>query len=106
MSYDPTKVLTAFAASQAIRYPLLSDASHTHVNAFGIRNEDYPVGDPAYGIPHPGILFIDPNGIVLLKFALPDYRKRPELAEVYAGVAATLTVLPDGEHEPGDASDR
>ena len=57
MSYDPTKVLTAFAASQAIRYPLLSDASHTHVNAFGIRNEEYPVGDTATSslqdTPHP-----------------------------------------------------
>ncbi len=92
MSYDPTKVLTAFAASQTIGYPLLSDASHTHVNAFGIRNEDYPVGDSAYGIPHPGILFIDHNGLVLLKFAVPDYRKRPELKEVFAAVATLLNV--------------
>ena len=90
MSYDPIKVLAAFAASQTIRYPLLSDATHTHVNAFGIRNEDYPEGDAAYGIPHPGILFIDADGIVELKFALPDYRKRPELADVYAGVAKAI----------------
>ena len=91
MSYDPAKVLAAFAASQKVRYPLLSDASHTHVNAFGIRNEEYPEGDAAYGIPHPGIVFIDSDGIVALKFALPDYRKRPELTEVYAGVAAAFT---------------
>jgi len=98
MSYDPTKVIAAFAASQKIGYPLLSDASHTHVNAFGIRNEDYPEGDAAYGIPHPGILFIDTDDIVALKFALPDYRKRPELTDVYASVAKLLN---SSEAQPG-----
>lgn len=105
MSYDPIKILSAFAASQHIRYPLLSDATHTHVDAFGIRNEDYPLGDTAYGIPHPGILLIDPDGIVLLKFAVPDYRKRPELTEVYSRVAALLSA--DGNpasQEAGDAT--
>ncbi len=95
MSYDPIEILSAFAASQQIRYPLLSDSAHTHVEAFGIRNEEYPPGDSAYGIPHPGILLIDPNGVVLLAFAEPDYRKRPELTDVYTRVAAVVNASAD-----------
>jgi peroxiredoxin len=102
MSYDPTKILSAFAASQEIRYPLLSDATHTHVDAYGIRNEEYPLGHSAYGIPHPGILFIDNDGIVVLKFALPDYRKRPDFNEVFAAVAAVTSV--PGEPAAADAT--
>lgn len=102
MSYDPTQVLSAFAASQEIRYPLLSDATHTHVEAYGIRNEEYQLGDSAYGIPHPGILFIATDGSVALKLALPDYRKRPEMNEVFSAVAAIVRV--PGESAASDVT--
>ena len=102
MSYDPTKILSAFATSLEIRYPLLSDSTHTHVAAYGIRNDEYPLGSAAYGIPHPGILFIDTAGLVALKFALPDYRKRPELNDVYSAVAALMSA--PGEPAASDAT--
>ena len=51
--------------------------------AFGIRNENYQPGDSGYGVPHPGILFLNSDGIVELKFAAPGFRNRPSFEAVY-----------------------
>ncbi len=54
MSYDDVEPIAAFAEDRDIGYTLLSDRGAKHVNALGIRNEDYAEGHSAYGIPHPG----------------------------------------------------
>ena len=77
MTYDSREILAAFHAEAELGYPLLRDVDARHVNALGIRNEDYELGHRAYGIPHPGILFVDREGKILAKFAVPGYRRRP-----------------------------
>ena len=90
MSYDKLSVLTAFHRTQSLGYPLLQDVDAKHVNAYGVRNEEYAVGHRAYGIPHPGILLIDPEGVVRAKFAVPGYRQRPPFEEILATVQELL----------------
>ena len=42
----------------------------------GILNEAYQPGDTAYGIPHPGMIVIDPDGLVVGKLFLESYSVR------------------------------
>ena len=77
-------VLQLFHKEQSLGFPLLQDVDAQHVTAFGVRNEDYAEGHRAYGIPHPGILWIDASGVVRGKFAVPGYRQRPPLEEIVA----------------------
>jgi peroxiredoxin len=88
MTYDSLEILKTFADDNDLGYPLLHDVDATHVNAYGVRNEEYGPDHSAYGIPHPGILYIRRDGVVALKFAVPGYRGRPPLEEVYAAIVA------------------
>ena len=90
MTYDEVAVLKSFHSEQSLNFPLLRDEAAKHVEAFGVRNEQYPPGDRNYGIPHPGILFVTADGIVALKFAVPGYRQRPPLEEVLQAVTASV----------------
>ena len=90
MSYDAQDVQAAFHAEQELGYPLLQDEDVQHVGAFGILNEDYEPGESGYGIPHPGILYIDTEGIIRLKFAVPGYRDRPPFEQVYEQVSDSI----------------
>ena len=82
ITYDAEDKLAAFHAESELGFPLLQDVDAQHVKAFGILNEQYEPGDRAYGIPHPGIFFVRPDGTIAAKFAEPGYKKRPEPAEV------------------------
>jgi peroxiredoxin len=90
MTYDATELQAAFHREQGLGYPLLHDEDARHVNAWGIRNEQYGPEHTAYGVPHPGIVFLDPDGVIRAKFALPGYRRRPPYEEVLARVRALL----------------
>jgi peroxiredoxin len=95
MTYDGREILKGFHDSQSLGYPLLQDVDAAHVKAFGVLNEEYVPGDRGYGIPHPGILFIRPDGVIALKFAVPGYRGRPPLEKVYEAVSSLLTEAED-----------
>lgn len=88
MTYDDLEVLAAFHADRQLGYPLLGDEEAKHVIGFNVLNEEYEPGHRAYGIPHPGIFFISPEGAVLAKFAVPGYRQRPPMEEVFDAVQA------------------
>ena len=88
MTYDARKILREFHDEQKLAYPLLQDEKSMHVNALGIRNEDYPVGHRAYGIPHPGILLIGSDGKIRAKFAVPGYRARSPFEDIYIALKA------------------
>jgi peroxiredoxin Q/BCP len=90
MTYDDTEVLAAFHAEHDLGYPLLRDVDVKHVEAFGIRNEDYGPGHQGYGIPHPGILWLSADGVVRGKWAVPGYRERPPFETVHAEIRAAL----------------
>ncbi len=89
MTYDSTEVLAGFKTKAALGYALLRDIDARHVNALGVRNEDYGPDHTAYGVPHPGILYISPTGELLAKFAVAGYRQRPPIDDVLAVVQQT-----------------
>ena len=82
MTYDAAEDLAAFGEEREIGYPLLSDKGSKTINALGIRNEQFEEGHGAYGVALPGILFIDPSGVVRLKRAHENYRTRPPFDEL------------------------
>lgn len=77
MTYDDVEILKQFHSKEAFQYPLLSDQDARHVEALGIRNKTYDVGHNLYGIPHPGVIFVDQTGTIRAKYAVPGYRSRP-----------------------------
>lgn len=95
MSYDPADVLAEFGEAKNIGYALLSDGGGAYLDSLGIRNEEYQPGHFAHGVPHPGILFIDTDGIIRLKRAVPGFRDRPSLDELHDALAAELAKLAD-----------
>lgn len=86
MTYDSLEVLSAFHLEQQLNYPLLQDQDAKHVNAFGVRNEEYAPGHGAYGIPHPGIFYVGPDGKIRAKYAVPGYKQRPPFDRLFADV--------------------
>ena len=95
MTYDDREILADFQSEQNLGYPLLQDVDAVHVKAYGVLNPDYEPGNRGYGIPLPGILYINREGTVVGKFAVPGYRQRPPLEAVYAAI----------QEQQGDASD-
>lgn len=90
MTYDNLEILDTFHLEQQLSYPLLQDEDAKHVNAYGVRNEEYELGHGAYGIPHPGILLIGTDGKVKAKYAVPDFRERPPFEKLYTDVVALI----------------
>ena len=91
ISYDSPETNLAFASDEELPFPLLSDQGAQTVEAFGIRNTDYEEGHFAFGIPHPGIMLIDPDGKIALKMAESDYRRRPSLDLLIEQLEETLS---------------
>tara|TARA_B100001013_G_C24323509_1_gene329649 strand:+ start:277 stop:462 length:186 start_codon:yes stop_codon:yes gene_type:complete len=46
------------------------------MNALGILNEQYEPGEPAYGIPHPGVFVVNPNNEIVGKIFIESFRER------------------------------
>ena len=82
ITYDSVALLKEVEEDQGIEFALLHDEGVRVVDAFGIRNLDYEPGHRAYGIPYPGILIIDADGVIKAKFAEEDYRDRPAFEAV------------------------
>ncbi len=86
ISYDAYSQNSSFAEEQGLKYPMLADQGATTVKGFGILNEEYEVGHPAYGIPHPGVIFVLPDATIKFKRAVPGYKERPNLDELVRAV--------------------
>lgn len=99
MTYDDPAVLSDFALDGELGYVLLSDPDGEYVAALGIRNDDYGPGHPGFGIPHPGIMLIDPSRTVLYKAAIEDYRSRPSFDTVFDAVSAAVEETTGGAVE-------
>ena len=86
ISYDAPQALAAFAAKQDVRYTLLSDEASAMIDAFHLRDPQYPAGSFAYGVPRPSIFVLDHAGVVRAKLALEGYRVRPTNDAILAAV--------------------
>lgn len=91
ITYDSVELLKTVEEDEGIDFALLHDDEVRVVNAFGIRNLDYEPGHRAYGIPYPGILIINAEGLIMGKFAEEDYRERPALDAVLEAAKAALS---------------
>lgn len=87
MTYDSREILSEFHKKHNLPYPLLQDVDLKHVEAYGIKNENYKPGDSGYGVPHPGIVLLNAEGIVEWKFAAPGFRNRPSFEAIYEAIA-------------------
>lgn len=86
MTYDDPEKILAFHEEWDLAYPLLRDVDGQHVDAWGIRNEEYGPDSFAYNIPHPGIVLLSPDGEILAKFAEEGYRSRADWSSVLEDV--------------------
>jgi peroxiredoxin len=93
MTYDDPALQAQFVAKWGIEYPLLHDVQTLSFRTLGILNEAHQPGDTAYGIPHPGMIVIDPNGQVVGKLFLEAYSVRVDAlsALAYAKTALGIT---------------
>ena len=90
MTYDKPEVIQAFHEKWEIGYPVLKDVDRQHVEAWGIRNEEYGPGTFAYGVPLPGVVLISPEGEILAKWAERGYRSRADWSTVLEEVTAVV----------------
>ena len=60
----------------------LKDVDGQHVDAWGIRNQEYGPGTFGYRIPYPGVVLMSPKGEILAKWAEKGYRSRADWKKV------------------------
>ncbi|MBI1361703.1 MAG: redoxin domain-containing protein [Alphaproteobacteria bacterium] len=86
ISYDDPEVLATFTKRRDIPYTLLSDKGSVMIDAFKLRDPQYPPGNMAYGVPQPSIFVISPDGIVRAKLAEEGFKHRPSNEAILAAV--------------------
>ncbi|HZC16610.1 MAG TPA: peroxiredoxin family protein [Caulobacteraceae bacterium] len=86
ISYQPPEELADFTRRRAINYILLSDAGSKTIDAFHLRDPQYPPGSFAYGVPQPSIFIIAPNGVIRAKLAYQGFKVRPDNPAILAAV--------------------
>jgi peroxiredoxin len=88
ISVDEVAPIAAFAQEQRIGYTMLSDPQGDINLSLGIRDPQYPVGSPAFGVPKPTLYILDPKGVIRLLYQEPTYRTRPNLDGVLHDIEA------------------
>ena len=91
MTYDDLETIKTFHDKWGINFPLLGDKDGAIVDAWGIRNEAYGEGTFAFGIPHPGVVLISPEGEILAKWAQEGYRTRADWQTVLSEARDVLS---------------
>lgn len=76
ITYDAPPLQQAFVDKFSIGIPVLSDIDALSFKTLGILNTQYQVGDRQYGIPYPGMIVINRQGIVVGKLFLEAYSSR------------------------------
>jgi peroxiredoxin len=92
ITYDDPALQQAFIDKFAITIPMLSDMQALSFKTLGILNEEYQPGDFQYGIPHPGMIVIDPAGKVVGKLFLKAYSSRVDSAAALAFANTSLGI--------------
>lgn len=86
MSYDDTAKLARFAKSRDITFALLSDAGSKTIDAYRLRNLE--ARGRTAGIPHPGTVIVDADGVIRAKLFHGGYKARHDADDILAAVAA------------------
>jgi peroxiredoxin Q/BCP len=92
ISYDSVDVLQRFSAKRGITFPLLSDPDSKVIAAYALRNKETAgkkLGNiDLDGIPYPGTLIINKEGIIRGKLFIDGYRERHSTEELIKAAAA------------------
>jgi peroxiredoxin len=67
-------VLAKFAGKRKITFPLLSDSGSKTISAYGLLNKE--AKGKTEGIPYPGTILIDKDGVIQAKLFLEGYKDR------------------------------
>jgi len=94
ITYDEPALQQAFLEKYGITIPILSDTNALSFKTLGILNENYQPGDFQYGIPHPGMIVIDPQGKVVGKLFLEAYSTRVDSTAALAFAMNALGLTP------------
>jgi len=91
ISYDSVEVLKGFADKQQITFPLLSDPENQTIIAYSLKNKEM-VGKKfgkidLDGIPYPGTLLVDREGIIRAKLFVDGYRERHSIEDMLKAAA-------------------
>jgi peroxiredoxin len=78
VSVDAVPEITAFHDQARIHFTMLADPVGAAGEDLGIRDRQYPTGDRAFGVPHPGIFVLASDRTILAKFFEPGYKTRPD----------------------------
>ncbi len=76
VTYDSPELQQEFVNAGNLTYQFIADIDATTMSALDILNEQYSPGDPAYGIPHPGVFVIDLNNKIVGKIFIESFRER------------------------------
>ena len=86
VSYDSVEVLKGFADKQKITFPLLSDPESKTIIAYALKNKETAgkkIGKIELdGVPYPGTLLVDKDGVVRAKLFLDGYKDRHSVEEL------------------------
>jgi peroxiredoxin len=88
VSVDQVPEIAAFAAEQRIGYTMLADPDGAVNLRLGIRDEQYPVGSAAFGVPRPTAYIIDRSGTIRARYMEPTFRTRPDPEKILSDAAA------------------
>jgi peroxiredoxin len=67
-------VLGKFADKHKITFPLLSDSGSKTISAYGLLNKE--AKGKTEGIPYPGTILLDKDGVIRAKLFLEGYKER------------------------------
>ena len=86
VSYDSVEVLKTFAEKRKITFPLLSDPESKTIIAYALKNKE-TAGKKfgkvdLDGVPYPGTLLVDKDGVVRAKLFVDGYRERHSVEEL------------------------
>ena len=90
ITYDDPQLQQQFIDRFGITIPILSDRDGLSFKTLGILNDQYRRGDPRYGIPHPGMMVITPEGALAGKLFIEAYSSRVDSAAALAFARDTL----------------
>lgn len=84
LTYDAPDVLKGFATKRNIKFTLISDPKSEVINAYKLRDPQYPPGHRAHGVPRPITLILDRNGVIKGKLFEETFKVRPRVEAIIA----------------------
>lgn len=90
ITYDSEDAQQPFIEQHGITIPVLSDNQSRSFLALGILNQDHQPGDSEYGLPHPGAIILNRDGIIMGKLFVENPNLRVYSSEMLDYTKKTL----------------